>query len=110
MVLNLLEAPILAFLLAYIIRYIDDPTSSIYIFRDNENIMPYLFMCTIVAMFVGLIVSAEEIYKDRKILKRESFLEPEPKQLPVFKDQHPVYHISHPGRTFCTCRKLHPGH
>ncbi len=74
MVLNLLEAPILAFLLAYIIRYIDDPTSSIYIFRDNENIMPYLFMVTIVAMFVGLIVSAEEIYKDRKILKRESFL------------------------------------
>ena len=74
MVLNLLEAPILAFLLAYIIRYIDDPTSSIYVFRDNENIMPYLFMCTIVALFVGLIVSAEEIYKDRKILKRESFL------------------------------------
>jgi hypothetical protein len=31
-------------------------------------------MCTIVALFVGLIVSAEEIYKDRKILKRESFL------------------------------------
>jgi ABC transport system ATP-binding/permease protein len=74
MVLNLLEAPILAFLLAYIIRYIDDPTSNLYIFRDNENIMPYLFMCTIVALFVGLIVSAEEIYKDRKILKRESFL------------------------------------
>lgn len=74
LVLNLTEAPILAFLLAYIIRYIDDPTSSIYIFRDNENIMPYLFMCTIVALFVGLIVSAEEIYKDRKILKRESFL------------------------------------
>ncbi|MFW5777769.1 MAG: ATP-binding cassette domain-containing protein [Bacteroidota bacterium] len=72
--LNLLEAPILAFLLAYIIRYIDDPTSNIYIFRENENIMPYLFMCTIVALFVGLIVSAEEIYKDRKILKRESFL------------------------------------
>jgi len=72
--LNLLEAPILAFLLAYIIRYIDDPTSSIYVFRDNENIMPYLFMTTIVALFVGLIVSAEEIYKDRKILKRESFL------------------------------------
>ncbi len=74
MVLNMLEAPILAFLLAYVIRYIDDPTSNIYIFRDNENIMPYLFMCTIVALFVGLIVSAEEIYKDRKILKRESFL------------------------------------
>jgi ABC transport system ATP-binding/permease protein len=74
LVLNLLEAPILAFLLAYVIRYIDDPTSRIYIFRDNENIMPYIFMLTIIAMFLGLIVSAEEIFKDRKILKRESFL------------------------------------
>lgn len=72
--LNLLEAPILAFLLAYIIRYIDDPASGVYIFRENANIMPYLFMCTIVALFTGLIVSAEEIFKDRKILKRESFL------------------------------------
>jgi ABC-type multidrug transport system ATPase subunit len=72
--LNLLEAPILAFLLAYIIKYIDDPTSGVYIFRENANIMPYLFMCTIVALFTGLIVSAEEIFKDRKILKRESFL------------------------------------
>ncbi len=74
LVLNLLEAPLLAFLLAYVIRYIDDPTSNVYIFRDNENIMPYIFMCTIIAMFLGLIVSAEEIFKDRKILKRESFL------------------------------------
>ena len=72
--LNLLEAPILAFLLAYIIKYIDDPVSGVYIFRENANIMPYLFMCTIVALFTGLIVSAEEIFKDRKILKRESFL------------------------------------
>ncbi len=72
--LNLLEAPVLAFLLAFIIRYVDDPTSGVYIFRENANIMPYLFMCTIVALFTGLIVSAEEIFKDRKILKRESFL------------------------------------
>jgi ABC transport system ATP-binding/permease protein len=74
LILNFLEAPILAFLLAYIIKYIDDPTSSVYIFRENENLMPYIFMCAIVALFLGLIVSAEEIYKDRKILKRESFL------------------------------------
>jgi len=72
--LNLLEAPLLAFLLAFIIKYIEDPTSNLYIFRDNDNIMPYIFMCTIVALFLGLIVSAEEIFKDKKILKRESFL------------------------------------
>ncbi|TVQ94012.1 MAG: ATP-binding cassette domain-containing protein [Bacteroidetes bacterium] len=72
--LNLFEAPVLAMLLAFVIRYIEDPSSGSYIFRENDNIMPYLFMCTIVALFIGLIVSAEEIFKDRKILKRESFL------------------------------------
>ncbi len=75
LVLNLLEAPLLGFLLAFVIRYIEDPTSDVYIFRNNDNIMPYIFMCTIVALFLGLIVSAEEIFKDRKILKRESFLD-----------------------------------
>ncbi len=74
MLLNLLEAPLLGFLLAFIIKYIEDPTSDTYIFRNNDNIMPYVFMCTIVALFLGLIVSAEEIFKDRKILKKESFL------------------------------------
>lgn len=74
LLLNLLEAPLLGFLLAFVIRYIEDPTSDVYIFRNNDNIMPYIFMCTIVALFLGLIVSAEEIFKDRKILKRESFL------------------------------------
>ena len=31
-------------------------------------------MCVITSLFLGLIISAEEIVKDRKILKRESFL------------------------------------
>ncbi|MCD4769282.1 MAG: ABC transporter permease, partial [Bacteroidales bacterium] len=72
--LTLLEAPVLGFMLAYIIRYIADPSSNIYIFRENENIPIYIFMSLIVALFLGLIASAEEIYKDKKILKREYFL------------------------------------
>jgi ABC transport system ATP-binding/permease protein len=72
--LNLLEAPLLGFILAYLVRYIADPTSSAYIFRENENIPPYVFMGIVVALFFGLIISAEEIFKDAKILKRESFL------------------------------------
>ncbi|MEE4196489.1 MAG: ATP-binding cassette domain-containing protein [Bacteroidales bacterium] len=72
--LNLLEAPVLGFILSYIIRYIADPTSNIYIFRENENIPIYIFMALIVALFLGLTVSAEEIFRDRKILKREAFL------------------------------------
>jgi ABC transport system ATP-binding/permease protein len=72
--LNLLEAPILGFILSFIIRYIADPNSKIYIFRENENIPIYIFMSLIVALFLGLTVSAEEIFRDRKILKREAFL------------------------------------
>lgn len=72
--LNLTEAPILGFVLAYITKYIADPTSDVYIFRENENIPIYIFMALIVALFLGLTVSAEEIFKDRKILKREAFL------------------------------------
>ena len=73
-VLNLLETPILGFILAFVIRYIADPNSNIYIFRENENIPIYIFMALIVALFIGLTVSAEEIFRDRKILKREAFL------------------------------------
>ena len=72
--LTMLEAPVLGFILSYIIRYIADPTSSAYIFRENENIPIYIFMSLIVALFLGLTVSAEEIFRDRKILKREAFL------------------------------------
>lgn len=73
-VLNLLETPILGFILAFVIRYIADPNSNVYVFRENENIPIYIFMALIVALFIGLTVSAEEIFRDRKILKREAFL------------------------------------
>ena len=72
--LTLLEAPLLGFILSYIIRYIADPGSRDYIFRENENIPMYIFMSLIVALFLGLTLSAEEIFRDRKILKREAFL------------------------------------
>ena len=74
LVMTLLVSPALAFILSFIIRYKADPTSNIYILRENENIPIYIFMALIVALFLGLIVSAEEIFKDRKILKREQFL------------------------------------
>lgn len=72
--LNILEAPVLGFILAYLIRYIVDPDSDVYVFRENANIPIYIFMGTVVAIFFGLIISAEEIFKDAKILKRERFL------------------------------------
>lgn len=76
MIINLLEAPVLAFILAFIVRYYntDDTLLSGYVFSKNPNLPAYLFMSVIVALFMGLTVSAEEIIRDRKILKREAFL------------------------------------
>jgi hypothetical protein len=74
MLINLLEAPLLAFILAFLVRYKSGPEGESYLFRFNENIPVYIMMAIIVALFMGLTVSTEEIIKDRKILKRESFL------------------------------------
>ena len=73
MLINFLEAPVLALFLSFIIRY-KDAGDAAYSFRFNENIPAYLLISIIVALFMGLTVSAEEIIRDRKILKRESFL------------------------------------
>jgi ABC-type multidrug transport system ATPase subunit len=69
--ISLFGAPLLAFLLAYFTKYI---AGGDYFFSENENLPAYLFMCVITSLFLGLIISAEEIVRDRKILKRESFL------------------------------------
>lgn len=76
LVINLLEAPFLAFLLAYIIKYYNVNVGNEigYTLSENSNLPVYIFMAVIVGLFIGLTVSAEEIIKDRKILKREKFL------------------------------------
>jgi len=75
LVITLLEAPVLALFLAFIIRYFDESVSKpAYTLLQNSNLPVYIFMSVIVAIFMGLTVSAEEIIKDRKILKREAFL------------------------------------
>jgi ABC transport system ATP-binding/permease protein len=74
MLINLLEAPLLAVILAFIIKYKSAPGGREYMFRFNENFPAFMLMSIIVALFMGLTVSAEEIIRDRKILKRESFL------------------------------------
>jgi ABC transport system ATP-binding/permease protein len=71
MTINLLEAPLLAFILGYISKFSEDGN---YSFADNKNYPVFLFMAVIVALFIGLTVSAEEIFRDRKILEREKFL------------------------------------
>ena len=71
MTINLLEVPLLALILGFISKYSSDNT---YVFAENKNYPVFLFMAIIVVLFVGLTVSAEEIFRDRKILEREKFL------------------------------------
>jgi ABC-type multidrug transport system ATPase subunit len=73
---NFLEAPVLAFMLAGIIKYYNVNVTNVhgYTLEGNSNLPVYIFMAVIVAIFMGLTVSAEEIIKDRKIKKREAFL------------------------------------
>jgi ABC-type multidrug transport system ATPase subunit len=73
MVINLIEAPLLALLLSWVIRYRIDHDSD-YVYRHNDNIPAFVLIAIIISLFMGLTVSAEEIIKDRKIQKRESFL------------------------------------
>jgi ABC-type multidrug transport system ATPase subunit len=72
--INLLEAPALALILAFFMRFFLPSTSEEYIFRENENIPVYIFISVIVALFIGLTVSSEEIIRDKKIRRREKFL------------------------------------
>jgi ABC-type multidrug transport system ATPase subunit/uncharacterized tellurite resistance protein B-like protein len=74
--INFLEAPLLAIILAVLVRFYPGEAFRPfeYVFQENVNIPAYIFIGVIVALFMGLTVSAEEIIKDQKILKRESFL------------------------------------
>lgn len=75
LLITLLEAPILAIALSFLIRFFDESKPGPkYILSENDNLPVYIFMSVIIAIFMGLTVSAEEIIKDRKILKREAFL------------------------------------
>ena len=72
LLVNALEAPALALLLAGFMKFTESGAE--YTFRTSENIPPFLFISVIVALFLGLSVSAEEILRDKSLLKRERFL------------------------------------
>ena len=69
--ITLLQAPLLAVVCALLTRYA--PPEG-YTVMGNKNLVSYLFMAVIVATFTGMSGSAEEIIKDRALLKHEKFL------------------------------------
>ena len=71
-----LEAPLLALVLSFFVKFFSSNQEGVskYSFYNNENIPQYIFIAVVVALFLGLTVAAEEIHKDKKILRRELFL------------------------------------
>ena len=69
--ITLLEAPLLAVICGLLTRYAPQQGYSV---MENKNMVSYFFMAIIVAIFLGMSGSAEEIIKDRLLLKREKFL------------------------------------
>ena len=76
MAITLLVMPVIAFAMAYFMKYFNTDISNEigYIFRENPNIPTYMFASMVLLLFISLSLSGEEIIKDRKILKREKFL------------------------------------
>ena len=69
--ITLLVAPLLAVICALLTRFAPPEGYSV---MNNKNLVSYFFMAVIVATFIGMSGSAEEIIKDRALLKRERFL------------------------------------
>jgi ABC-type multidrug transport system ATPase subunit len=67
-IITLCVAPVLALLIATILRYSDSGT---YDFASAYHIPTFLFLSLIVAMFLGLTNSADDIIRDRPVLQRE---------------------------------------
>jgi len=65
---TIVEAPLLALLIGAVLRYSEGGT---YDFASAYHIPTYLFLALVVAMFLGLTNSVDDIIRDRAILLRE---------------------------------------
>jgi hypothetical protein len=69
---TILEAPLLAVLTGMVLRYSE---SDVYDFASAFHIPTYLFLSLVVAMFLGLTNSVDDIIRDRAVLMRERNLD-----------------------------------
>ena len=68
MLTTMVEAPVLAALIGTVLRYSE---SGKYDFASAFHIPTYLFLALVVAMFLGLTNSVDDILRDRPVLQRE---------------------------------------
>jgi ABC-type multidrug transport system ATPase subunit len=73
LLITFLEAPLLAVAVALILRLLPSATAEYNLFQ-NDNLRVYIFLGTIIAMFLAMTNSVDEIIKDAAILLRERML------------------------------------
>ena len=72
LLITFFEAPLLAFIISYILRLA--PAADSYSYYKNINMGIYIFVSIIVFIFLGLSNSIEEILDERKMLLREKLM------------------------------------
>ena len=72
LLLTIITSPLLALICALLTRY--SLPEEEYSLLGNNDFIIYIFMAVIVATFIGMIGTAEEIIRERALLKREAFL------------------------------------
>jgi ABC-type multidrug transport system ATPase subunit/uncharacterized tellurite resistance protein B-like protein len=73
--LSILIAPLLGLGISFLLRStpLEDHVGE-YMLYKNDDLPIYLFVAILIAFFIGLTGSSQEILKDRKLRKREQFL------------------------------------
>ncbi len=72
LIYTLLSAPLFALFLGFFLRHTENGK---YIFAENTNLPAYQFISVILCLFFGIVLSANEILKERNILQKEQFLD-----------------------------------
>ena len=72
LIYTMLSGPVIALILGFFLRQPDGNSAN---FSANSNIPAYQFISVMVAMFMGIMISAGEIIKERNIIQKEQFLE-----------------------------------
>ena len=105
--INLLEAPVLAFILAFVIRYKSEAAQNRYTFRFNDNFPAFMLMGIIVALFMGLTVSAEEVIRDRRDFETGVLSQSQLDQLYTFQDDYSFHAIRSTDAVVCPGQQFH---
>jgi len=72
LIITFLEAPLLAAIVGFILRYIPIDEYSLY---NNIHLPVYIFLTVIIGMFLAMANSSDEIIKDAEVIQREKMLD-----------------------------------